>query len=203
MPLLPMPQAVLFPGSRLPLELIEPRHRALIQAVVEGHGALAVARLVDPQMQSQDNPPVCPIAGVGTIVEHGEQSGGRYRIVVLGRARVHLRELSFVAPHRRARATLLPCSTGSVPERELMALHGAATSFAALLQRQEKTFRLRLPADGSPSAVVDACADQLVIDAKQRQAVLEALDVRDRVRLVTGLLTVQKVTLAPEPDHSN
>ncbi|RLB64629.1 MAG: hypothetical protein DRI90_04120, partial [Deltaproteobacteria bacterium] len=164
---------------------------------------LADAQLADPGTACRDHPPLCAIAGVGTIVEHSEGPGGRYRIVVLGRARVRLQELRFAAPYRRALATLLPCPNHQVPERELLALRTAASSFAALLQRKEPSFRLRLPAGGSASTLVDACADQLVIDARQRQAVLEALDVRDRVRQVAQVLTVQQVTLEPEPDHSN
>ncbi|MBW2453536.1 MAG: LON peptidase substrate-binding domain-containing protein [Deltaproteobacteria bacterium] len=203
LPLLPLPDTVLFPAALLTLEVGEKRHRALVQAALDRHGALAVAQPAIPPTAAATRPPLRPIAGVGTIVEHAPLSGSRDRLVVIGRARVKLQELSFVAPFRRALATVLPCPECQVPERELMAMHAAAAGFTALLRRREPDFRLRLPAGGSAGALADACADQLVVDPKQRQAALEALDVRMRVRLVTEVLTIQQATLGPEGQSTN
>ncbi len=194
---------MLFPAARLTVEVNEQGHCALVRAALDRHGALAVARPTAPPECGAARPPLCPIAGVGTIVEHAPLSGSRERLVVIGRARVRLQELTFVPPFRRALATVLSCTDGQVPEGELLALHTAAAGFAALLQRREPDFQLRLPTGGSPGALADACADQLVLDPRQRQAVLEAFDGCQRVRLVTEVLTIQQVMLGPAGQSTN
>lgn len=212
LPVLPRADAVLFPTARLVVEVVEQGHRALVQAALDRQGALAVAYPVQGSPQgagpaapppSDARPPLRPIAGVGTIVERSPLSGGRDRLVVLGRARVRLQELSFVPPFQRAIATLLRCPEGGVPEGELLALHAAAASFANLMQARDPGFALRLPSGCAPGVLIDSCADQLVLDAGQRQRVLETLDLRGRARLVTEVLTMQEATLGPDHRPTN
>jgi Lon protease-like protein len=196
LPLLPYAQAVLFPGVRLGLEICEPLQLRLVRDVLRSHRALGLVHPASAETPvsgtaAGQQPPLAEVAGVGTIVEHAERSSGRCRVVLLGRARVRLRELSFRPPFRRAEATVLP-SLDTVPSAaELASLHRAAQRFAAVFKDRGSVGRLRLPADSDPGATADAYAHALVVDARQQQAVLEALDVRARVLRVTELLTVQ------------
>jgi len=203
LPLFPLRQAVLLPGMLLPLHIFEARYRQLVRDVLERHHSLAIAYVVDPQADMSGDPAIAQVAGAGTIVEHAELPGGRYNIMLLGRARVQLQELRFQPPYRRAMATVLKADKQEVPPLEMAALHTAAGSFAALVRESEPTLELRLPKRGGASATIDAIAHQLVLDPRARQKVLETIELRARAQLVTEVLTIQRTALAPSTGPAN
>jgi ATP-dependent Lon protease len=197
LPLFPLHSAVLFPGALLPLHVFEPRYRTLVKDALAGHRAMAIAHVPDPEADMSGNPPIDEVAGAGTIVEHHELPGGRFNIVLMGRARVRIQELRFAPPYRRAIATVLESSDEDVPAMDLAALHAAIGAFTKLVQERDDSFKLRLPKDASPGQLADACAHQLILSPIERQRVLASLDVRERARAVTEVLTVQRAMLAP------
>ena len=204
LPLFPLHQAVLFPGTLLPLHVFEPRYRTLVRDVLETHGCLSVAHVSDASADMSGNPPIAEVAGVGTIVEHIELPGGRFNILLRGRARVRLQELHFVPPYRRALATLLEApGDEQVPPTLVASMHAAARSFAELVRQRDPTFTMRLPRDGDTASLCDAYAHQLIVSAKERQQILEALSIKERAQHVTEALTVQRATLSPPSDALN
>jgi Lon protease-like protein len=204
LPLFPLPQTVLFPGALMPLHVFEQRYRVMVRHALETHQALAVVLLTDPGRRLDDGasvealPAIASIAGVGVIVDHAELPGGRYNILVRGRARVRLTELRFVPPYRRAAAEILPTESAHVPVSDLAALISAATAFSSIVRERDHTFDFRLPKDALEGTIADLCAHHLILDARERQAILETLDPVARVRHVTQVLAVQRLTLAPE-----
>src|SRR5688500_20262519 len=88
MPIFPLPNAVLLPGSILPLHIFEPRYREMTQDVLAGRRLLAIARL-KPGFEGNyhERPPVYDICGVGQVIRDENHATGRYDIVVEGVAR--------------------------------------------------------------------------------------------------------------------
>lgn len=190
---------MLFPGAVLPLHVFEPRYRAMIRDAIETHSALAVVLVNDPKdVDERGHPALAAVAGAGVIVDHAELPGGRYDILVRGRARVRLTELPFVPPYRRASAEVLASEPVDVPTSEVSALVSSARSFAAIVRERDRRFDFRFPKDGTPGLLADLCAQHLVLDARERQAILETLDPAERVRRVTKVLSLQRLALAPE-----
>jgi ATP-dependent Lon protease len=194
LPLFPLPNAVLFPGAFLPLHIFEPRYRAMVRDVLQGHRALAIAMITDKdRVDPHGHPAIADVAGVGVIVDHVELPGGRYDILLRGRARVRLHELPFDPPYRRAEAQVVSPPSEEVAPGELMALMSSASAFAALLDKAHGGFEFRFPATTSPGMLADLCAHQLVIDPRERQVILETMDIRARVRRVSETLVVQRL----------
>lgn len=192
LPLFPLPQTVLFPGALLPLHVFEPRYRALVRNVLESHRILSVVLIAGASaIDAHGHPPIAGVAGAGEIIDHVELPGGRYNILLRGRARVRLAELPFTPPYRTADATVMVDEPDEIADRDHTALLAAATAFAALVRERDRSFDFRLPRDSSPGLAADLCAHHLLLDARQRQAVLETLSVRDRVRRVTEALALQ------------
>jgi Lon protease-like protein len=202
-PVFPLPHVVLFPEARLPLHIFEPRYRKMLADCMEAGGALVIA-----QVDSRSGR-IADIASVGIVVEHEPLPDGRSNIVVSGAARVHLAEL--VAedppryPYKRARATRLRDLEVTVNDAECTALLTAASMFAAEVKRHDPSFTFRLPprrddegASAPASLLADVCAFQLVVDASVRQAILEELDPRARVRLVMDQLALQHGAMLAE-----
>ncbi len=92
LPIFPLPEAHLFPGSVLPLHVFEPRYVDLVNHVMEcGDNVLAVATLKPGYESGHDvQPPVYEIMGAGIIMAAERQSDGRWNMLVRGTDRVRM-----------------------------------------------------------------------------------------------------------------
>lgn len=195
-PVFPLPQTVLFPGALLPLHIFEPRYRALVREALATHKTIAVALIREGQERDLHRLPVIErVSGLGIIIDHVELPDGRYNILVQGKARVKLAELPFVPPYRRARAELLQSHPTEAPSRDVTALLASASAFAGDIRARDPEFDFRIPAHASPGAAADLAAHHLVLDARERQMLLETLDVAQRVRRTTEALAMQHAAL--------
>lgn len=191
LPLFPLPQVVLFPRAMVPLHVFEPRYQKMLADCMDSFGALALVLLRD-----QHRSEIATIAGAGIVIEHQPLPGGRSNILLRGQARVRLEELAFHPPYRRARATVLEDIDTSVSPADLGGLASSATAFAGEVKKRDPSFAFHLPPNLPPGAVADVCAHHLIIDIEAKQKVLEELDVRNRVQLVTRELASQSAALS-------
>jgi ATP-dependent Lon protease len=196
LPVFPLPQTVLFPGALLPLHIFEPRYRAMVKDALATNKTLAIALIRETgERDANRNPPIEPVAGVGIIIDHAELADGRYNILLRGRARVRLEELPFVPPYRRARATLMNSTAGEATPRDVAALLASAAAFAADIRARDPEFDFRIPPHTVAATACDLAAHHLVLDARERQSILETLDIGLRIRRTTESLALQHAAL--------
>jgi ATP-dependent Lon protease len=199
LPVFPLPQAVLFPGALMPLHIFEPRYRQMTKDAIDTHGVMAIAHITGAAPAGEEGSPIDPnghpaisvVAGVGVIVESQQLPDGRYNILLEGRARAHLTELPFVPPYRRARGELLEDRHVEVPSVDHASLVAIANAFTAFVQARDPNFHFTLPPSLPAGKIADLCAHHLILDAKERQKILENLDPSARVRTVADLLAMQ------------
>jgi Lon protease-like protein len=189
-PVFPLPHVVLFPDALLPLHIFEPRYRTMLADCLAGSAKAIVIAQVDRRGER-----LAEIAGAGVITEHQALPDGRSNIVVVGCTRVRLHELVLEAPprypYKRARVERLADRDGHVSAGDRSALLHAATMFAGEVKKHDPTFSFQLPRGVDAGGIADTCAFQLIVDANVRQAVLEELDPRIRVRKVMDQLALQ------------
>ena len=199
LPIFPLGQVILYPRALLPLHIFEQRYRTLIKDCLTTHRAMAIALVPDPaNVDAHGNPAIAPVAGAGLIVEHQLLPDGRSNILLHGSARVRLEELPFVPPYRRARAVILPDVNTPVSADNRTALLAAAHAFAAEVHKRDPNFSLHLPNGITVNTLADLCAHHLVVDVVARQAILEELDVAQRVERVISELAHQQSALLRE-----
>ena len=102
-------------------------------------------------------------------------------------------------PYRRAAARVLEDAAGELRPGDHAALLAVANAFIAFIQAKDEAFQLTLPASLPPGRIADLCAHHLVLDARERQALLETLDVGARVRRAADALAEQLVVFRREP----
>jgi Lon protease-like protein len=198
LPLFPLPQAVLFPGALMPLHVFEPRYRQMTRDALDTHRVIVVAQILAPATDPQSQPTIANVAGAGAIVEAQELPDGRFNILLEGRARVHLTELPFVPPYRRARGEILDDKPGEISDIDQHSLIAVANAFTAFVQARDPSFNFTLPPSLPSPRIADLCAHHLILDAKERQKILETLDPVARVRLVSESLALQLAMLKRE-----
>jgi Lon protease-like protein len=195
-PVFPLPRTVLLPGTYLSLHIFEPRYRAMMEYVIEGHRLLVVAML-DPTRPAdpQGRPAVHPVAGLGLLRRSVRLPDGRYNIVLEGLARVDIRrELGPELVFRRAAAELLE----DVGPEDPADLGVAVASIRALCQDAliqagdvDPDVLEELNDVQDPGRVADLAAAAAFADPGLRQQVLAEPRVEARLELVAGALGAQ------------
>jgi len=132
-PVFPLPNVILFPGSVMPLHIFEERYRQMVEDLLDRPGWLVMGNIPeDSYDQISGSPPIYPVAGLGEIARHKRLSDGRFLIWVVGLRRVKLREVTSDRLYRKVEAELLtetPAS-GEDAERLRPELMGAIRSRA-------------------------------------------------------------------------
>lgn len=198
-PIFPLPEVVLFPGGQLPLHVFEPRYRQMLEDCVATHGALVLAML-DEGETPEGLPKIRPIAGGGMVLQRQVLADGRSNILVRGEARLFLEELPFEAPYRRAKATVLFDQECTVRPSDGIALSILAKEFLQLVRHENDAFAPPIDLSSRASVLADQVAQYLLVDAVCRQRVLEELNPKERVSIVTQALSEQLLWLSRKTD---
>ena len=188
LPVFPLPNVVFFPSTELRLHLFEDRYRAMAtDRIQNGAGALAVA-LLRPgyEAEYEGRPAVHTVAGAGRVVRHRRNSDGTHDVVLVGLERVRLDELSHdELPYRLAKATTLRTHGLEMPRGTLTPLLSCVSRVAAVVREKHPDFDLGFDGSDDVAAIIDRVADRFVAEPPRRQQVLEALDLGERLELVT------------------
>jgi len=189
----PLPGVIVLPGTPAPFHVFEQRYRQMTADALAGDRILAVPTLASEEGAAQDRAPVHPIAGVGVIEAHEDLPDGRFQIVVRGLARVRLlAELDNGKPYREFRAERLadvyPPAGPAGLEAQRRALESLVLQLSDVLPPESGAPQLAEYATrcATPSALADLVAAAVVSESGQRLAVIEELDVKKRLDLVTG-----------------
>ena len=120
-PLFPLPNLFLFPGTVVPLHIFEPRYRQMIEDSLDGPGRLVVGTILEDHHEDMAGaPPVHSIAGLGEIARHERLPDGRYVIMLVGLTRVKVQEAESDRMYRQVRVEAL--QEVPVPDGEIGAL---------------------------------------------------------------------------------
>ncbi len=115
-PMFPLPNIYLFPGSVMPLNIFEPRYRKMVEDQLDRQGRIVMANLVQQESPEGKDaveedlvpvPPVHPIAGLGEIGHHKRLDDGRFLIWLIGLARVRVKEVASSEPYRIAEVEVI------------------------------------------------------------------------------------------------
>ncbi|MEZ4359823.1 MAG: LON peptidase substrate-binding domain-containing protein [Kofleriaceae bacterium] len=191
----PLPQCVLLPGGLLPLHVFEPRYRELTRHCLEGNRPIGVARLRPSHGAhgARGAPAVYPHVGVGRIICSEELEDGRFLLLLRGAARVVIeRELPTTRRFRQVAARrLYDCEADAEVVRNLHhQLMAICDRLALVLDEGGRQLR-ELAYGDTPGACADAVSAALLMDADERQALLEQTD--PQARLNTALAQVSRL----------
>lgn len=182
-----LPGMAFFPQALLPLHIFEPRYREMLRDSLDSHRLFAVAGL-DVTRGSKGFEPPYRIATVGIVRACQGREDGTSNLLLQGLTRVEVTEIIGEEPYRRIKIRALSSDPGATEEEN--------TRLRAQLSRLLST-RLRLSGGGpaeltkflrtidDPETFVDLAAFNLCGDPRLKQRLLETLNVRERIALLT------------------
>lgn len=172
----------LFPGTRLPLRIFEPRYRALLTDVLADDERFGIAAIVHG-MEAGGPAEVYPVGTRALIQGLIRRDDGGADIVVLGTDRFRIERRLPDDPYPRAAATLLPEEAGPGAAAALADARAAVQRYRAVLARSEPHVGdLEIPPDPVEASYVLASA--LRLDTAGHQRSLAAPDAAERLRMV-------------------
>ena len=194
LPIFPLPGAILFPRSQLPLHIFEPRYRDMVRDVIDGPGRIG---MIQPQTMGDEPFPLYSVGCIGEIVAVEELEDGKYNIVLHGSARFRLiAEAETSAAYRCADVDVDEFDDREPPplvfpqraevEREARRLGDAL----GLAVDWEAVGRL------DDEMLVNAIAQVAPFDVGAKQALLEAPDLAARADLLVQLMQFQRAAVS-------
>lgn len=201
LPIFPLPGVLLLPRGRLPLNIFEPRYLAMTRDALAGERLIGMVQPSDPQAALAGNPPVFPTGCAGRITAFAETDDGRYLITLTGTSRFRIREeLEVLRGYRR----VVPDWDAFVRDREAEAaepdfdrdrlIQGLKTYF----RQQQISADWDVIAKAPGERLVTSLAMICPFDPREKQALLEAVDLAARATLLTAIVEMAVMTPAPE-----
>lgn len=191
-PVFPLSGALLLPRTDLPLNIFEPRYLAMIGDCLSGH---RIVGMVQPLagISDSENPDIEKVGCAGRITSYAETPDGRMLITLTGIMRFTIaEELAVGTPYRQIRPDYEPFAV------DLLSDYGAGeVNRPALL----KAFRDYLDANDMRADwdQIDAASTEVLVNtlsllapypAREKQALLEAPDLRTRAEVLVALTEV-------------
>ena len=192
-PLFPLPGAILFPRSQLPLHIFEPRYRDMVRDALEGSGRIG---MIQPHAPEDEGAPLYPVGCVGEIVGVEELEDGRYNIVLLGASRFRLiQETDLETAYRNAEVDADAFDESEPPPLSM--------TLRAEVEREARRLgdAMRLSVDWGAvrrlddEMLVNAIAQVAPFDVGAKQALLEAATLSDRADLLVQLMQFQRAAV--------
>ena len=205
-PVFPLPGALLLPRGQMPLNIFEPRYLAMIDdAMADRHRLIGMIQPDTAHPGPEDKPNLYKIGCVGRITQLAETGDGRYLLELTGVARFRIEdEPAVLTPYRQCRVDYSPSRMTSSPARARTP--STATALLKALASFLKANKLNADWDGiekAPNeALVNALAMMSPYGAAEKQAMLEAPDLKTRAEILVALTEIELAKSRPRARRS-
>jgi Lon protease-like protein len=185
--LFPLPDLVFFPHVIQPLHIFEPRYRQMTADALADDHLIAMVQVCAGQNENDPSPPAIHAVGcLGRIVAAQKLEDGRFNLLLQGVSRIGiLEELARDKLYRNARVELLddrPCASAHTEAALRKRLAKRIPAWLPGKAPVMEQFQKLIDSDLTLGALCDIFCFALPLDSQFKQALLEQLDVKQRVR---------------------
>ena len=196
-PVFPLPGALLLPRGQMPLNIFEPRYMEMIDdALASRHRLIGMIQPDSGNPGPDDKPNLFKVGCVGRITQIAESGDGRYLLQLTGVARFRVEEeLTVATAYRQCRVTYAPFADDFIARKgeEEVDRKSLLRALADFLTAND----LKADWDGIENAPNEALVNALAMmspyGAAEKQALLEAPDLKTRAEI---LIAVTEIELA-------
>jgi uncharacterized protein len=194
-PVFPLPGALLLPRGQMPLNIFEPRYLAMVDdALRDGHRLIGMIQPDTSQPGPEDKPHLFKIGCVGRMTQFAETGDGRYLVQLTGVARFRVEsELDVSTPYRQCRVTYAPFADDFIARKgeegvDRKALLAALSAFLKANDLKADWEGI----DNAPNeALVNALAMMSPYGSAEKQAMLEAPDLKTRAEILVAITQIE------------
>jgi uncharacterized protein len=204
-PLFPLAGALLLPRGQMPLNIFEPRYLAMVDDALAGRRVIGIIQPHADEAASETAPKLYEVGCAGRITQLAETGDGRYLVTLTGIARFRVtEELSVTTPYRQARvdyASFLSDFSARAGEDEVdrSAVIEALTDF---VQANDLKVDWRGIEEAPNEALVNALSMMSPFGQKEKQALLEAPDLKTRAEILIAITQIELARADGSPEST-
>ncbi|NRA32110.1 MAG: endopeptidase La [Polyangiaceae bacterium] len=194
LPVLPIRNAVLFPGAVAPFDVGREKSVALVEAVQNlPSPVIAIFAQRDPSTDDPGEDELYPVGCAARVLKALKHSSGNYSLILQGLTRIRMESISQDTPYLRAKIARVesPIIEDVEAEALAMSLRDVAKQVIQLMPELPREAGSLIDTIQAPGALVDLVAANLDAPVEDKAQLIETIDVKQRIRKVLRLLTRQ------------
>jgi ATP-dependent Lon protease len=194
LPVLPIRNAVLFPGAVAPFDVGREKSVALVEDVDNlSSPIIAIFAQRDPSTDDPGKEDLHQVGCAARVLKALKHSSGNYSLILQGLTRIKLEDVTQGAPYLKAKVARLEEAGVEDDEAEAlsMSLRDIAKQVIQLMPELPREAGSLIDSIQAPGALADLVAGNLDAPVEEKATLLETVDVKERIRKVLRLLTRQ------------
>jgi len=191
---LPIRNAVLFPGAVAPFDVGREKSVALVEEVHnQASPVIAIFAQRDPATDDPSADDLYPVGCAARVLKALKHSSGNYSLILQGLVRIRLSDLTQTTPYLRAKVQRVESPTLEDVEAEALAmsLRDVAKQVIQLMPELPREAASLIDSIQAPGALADLVAANLDAPVEEKSQLIETVDIKERIRKVLRLLTRQ------------
>ena len=201
-PVFPVAGALLLPRRPIQLTVFEPRYLEMLDDALTGERLIGMIQPTAGEEAAEPTPELCAVGCAGRIVQYAEIGDGRCFLTLMGVARFRVAgEVPTEQPYRKVRAdfsSFFDDFHEGAGENEV-----DRRSLVDTLRDYAKANELKIDWDdveqASNEALVNALSMMSPYGAKEKQALLEAADLKSRAEILVAISQIEMARGADAP----
>jgi ATP-dependent Lon protease len=194
LPVLPIRNAVLFPGAVAPFDVGREKSVALVEDVHNLQSpVIAIFAQRDPSTDDPSGDDLYPVGCAARVLKALKHSSGNYSLILQGLTRIRLDQVTAATPYMRAKIARVETAGAEDVEAEALAmsLRDVAKQVIQLMPELPREAGSLIDSIQAPGALADLVAANLDAPVEEKAQLIETVEVKERIRKVLKLLTRQ------------
>jgi ATP-dependent Lon protease len=194
LPVLPIRNAVLFPGAVAPFDVGREKSVALVEDVDNlPSPVIAIFAQRDPSTDDPGSDDLHNVGCAARVLKALKHSSGNYSLILQGLVRIRLESVTQAGPYLKAKIKRIDEAGLEDDEAEAlsMSLRDIAKQVIQLMPELPREAGSLIDSIQAPGALADLVAANLDAPVEEKAQLLETIDVKERIRKVLRLLTRQ------------
>ncbi len=194
LPVLPIRNAVLFPGAVAPFDVGREKSVALVEDVHNLQSpVIAIFAQRDPSTDDPSGDDLYPVGCAARVLKALKHSSGNYSLILQGLTRIRLDQVTASTPYMRAKIARVETAGAEDVEAEALAmsLRDVAKQVIQLMPELPREAGSLIDSIQAPGALADLVAANLDAPVEEKAQLIETVEVKERIRKVLKLLTRQ------------
>ncbi|MHB2168340.1 LON peptidase substrate-binding domain-containing protein [Alsobacter sp. R-9] len=192
-PVFPLPGALLLPRGEMPLNIFEPRYLSMIDDALRSSRIIG---MIQPELGTGELkvPRLLTVGCAGRITQLAETGDGRYLITLTGVARFRvLEELASVTAYRQCRVDFgaFPIDFEARAGEDKVDRGAVIRTLRAFVDANELSVDWKGIEEASNEALVNALSMMSPFDIREKQALLEAPDLKTRAEILVAMTEME------------
>ena len=199
LPILPLRNAVLFPGVVIPITVGRDKSVRLVKEYYKKKQAIGVVAQMDSNVEEPTSADLYKIGTVAQIIKTIQMPDGNMTVIIQGKRRLELQEFTQIEPYIKAKVTEYPDFKDYPHTRKFNALAQSVKDLAVQIisrsQHLPEEASYAIKSIDNPIFLVNFVASNVEMDLPTKQMLLESTDITQMATDLLGVLTTEQQML--------